>query len=278
MKRAILTWLFGALLLGVVSCSPQAFSMAVDMRQPSRSGLDLAGKSFAVVYLLNDQDQTNLFNANFANGFAEKLEDEYFGGRRRVSLFSIAKQEDAKDASKDTLVNLVMDVNADVVFLVDTPAFGTQDSEKLPFSVNVFAYDSMNRAEDKVYAYSGSNTVEVKDWDSSCRKAGYEAGNIFAPQWESERFSVIYFDGGGLWEKASTAAASFQWSDAIDCWLQLADTDNVQKRSCAEYDLALGCFMEGQYQLALEWLDRSDADMPVYMSKDLRKKIIERMK
>ena len=45
-----------------------------------------------------------------------------------------------------------------------------------------------------------------------------------------------------------------------------------------EYDLALGCFMEGQYQLALEWLDRSDADMPVYVSKDLRSKIKERMK
>ena len=240
--------------------------MAVDMRQPSRSGLDLAGKSFAVVYLQNGDEKTGEFNANFANGFAEKLEDEY------------SQQEGAKYASKDTLVNLVMDLNADVIFLVDMPAFGTQESEEVPFHVNVFAYDSMNRDEDKVYAYTGSNSVTAKDWETACNKAGYEAGNIFAPQWETERFSVIYYDTGGLWEKASIAAANFQWQEAIECWLELADTDNVQKRSCAEYNLALGCFMEGQYQLALEWLDRSDADMPVYVSKGLRSKIKERMK
>ncbi len=180
MKRAILSWLSGALLLGVVSCSPQAFSMAVDMRQPSRSGLDLAGKSFAVVYLQNGDEKTGEFNANFANGFAEKLEDEYFGGHRKVALYSIAQQEGAKYASKDTLVNLVMDLNADVIFLVDMPAFGTQESEEVPFHVNVFAYDSMNRDEDKVYAYTGSNSVTAKDWETACNKAGYEAGNIFA--------------------------------------------------------------------------------------------------
>ena len=165
MKRAILSWLSGALLLGVVSCSPQAFSMAVDMRQPSRSGLDLAGKSFAVVYLQNGDEKTGEFNANFANGFAEKLEDEYFGGHRKVALYSIAQQEGAKYASKDTLVNLVMDLNADVIFLVDMPAFGTQESEDVPFHVNVFAYDSMNRDEDKVYAYTGSNSVTAKGWE-----------------------------------------------------------------------------------------------------------------
>ena len=119
--------------------------MAVDMRQPSRSGLDLAGKSFAVVYLQNGDEKTGEFNANFANGFAEKLEDEYFGGHRKVALYSIAQQEGAKYASKDTLVNLVMDLNADVIFLVDMPAFGTQESEEVPFHVNVFAYDSMNQ-------------------------------------------------------------------------------------------------------------------------------------
>ena len=278
MKRTILSWLSGVLLLGVVSCSPQAFSLAVDLRQPSRSGLDLAGKSFAVVYLQNGDEKVGQFNTNFANGFAEKLDDEYFGGHAKVSLYTIDKREGDKYASRDSLVNLVMDVNTDVVFLVDTPFFGTQQGENLPFSVNVYAYDSMNRSEDKVYAYSGNNEVAVKDWETACHKAGYEAGNIFAPQWETERFSVIYFDSGGLWEKAAVAASEFNWSEAIECWLQLAGTDNVMKRSCAEYDLALGCFMQGQYELALEWLDRSDADMPVSTSKSLRSKIKERMK
>ena len=35
----------------LTSCDPQAFSMNIEMRYPSKSGIDLTGKSVAVVYL-----------------------------------------------------------------------------------------------------------------------------------------------------------------------------------------------------------------------------------
>ena len=57
--------------------------------------------------------------------------------------------------------------------------------------------------------------------------------------------------------------------------LRLDYSKNPEKRACAAYNIALGCFMSGLPDLALEWLDRSDKDQPISISKDLRKKIAE---
>ena len=50
------------------------------------------------------------------------------------------------------------------------------------------------------------------------------------------------------------------------------------KKACAEYNIAVACYMLGDYALALEWLDRSDADnnMPT-LSDAMRKRINARL-
>ena len=50
MKR-FLTFASAALMMA--ACSPQAYVMRLEMRNPSSSGLDLDNKSMAVVYLEN---------------------------------------------------------------------------------------------------------------------------------------------------------------------------------------------------------------------------------
>ena len=57
--------------------------------------------------------------------------------------------------------------------------------------------------------------------------------------------------------------------------MNLLDTNNPEKKACACYNIALGCFMMGQPALALEWLDRSDSETPISLSKELRTKIKE---
>ena len=49
------------------------------------------------------------------------------------------------------------------------------------------------------------------------------------------------------------------------------------KRSCAEYNIAIACLMLGDAELAIEWLDRSDADCNLPMSEALRKRISARL-
>ena len=66
MKR-ILT--FASVLVALVACSPQAYVMRLEMRNPSSSGLDLDNKSMAVVYLDNGTYRDSLFNNCFAFWF-----------------------------------------------------------------------------------------------------------------------------------------------------------------------------------------------------------------
>ena len=55
-----------ALLALVSSCAPQAFVVSPEMRGPSKSGLDLAGKSIGVVYLTDGNPRDEAFNASAA--------------------------------------------------------------------------------------------------------------------------------------------------------------------------------------------------------------------
>ena len=56
----------------VVSCGPSRHAIYLEMRYPSKSGLDLAGKVISVVYMENDDDQGNLFNESMADAFVPR--------------------------------------------------------------------------------------------------------------------------------------------------------------------------------------------------------------
>ena len=105
-------------------------------------------------------------------------------------------------------------------------------------------------------------------------KAGSQAASSFLSSWVQETFFVVYYDGAEkAWDSAAGHAYSFEWDKAIEDWMTLVNHRNAEKRACAAYNIALGCFMSGLPDLALEWLDRSDKDMPVNLSRDLRTKI-----
>ena len=94
----------------------------------------------------------------------------------------------------------------------------------------------------------------------------------FKSQWKHEQYSVAYFDSE-RWYKALEYADAYYWKQAMDIWLELLDTGDLLKRSCAAYNLAVASYMMGDYDLASEWLDRSDADNLLPMSESLRKRI-----
>lgn len=298
-------------LFALVSCAPQAFIVSPEMRGPSKSGLNLAGKSMAVVYLTDGDPRDTVFNASAAGGFASRLEEDYFGGEREIELFTAKGGDGTEYSSKDSLVNLVMETGKDVVFVIDTPVLGEptindpikvtdrampQDSAyvstaSVPFNTRIYVYDSMSK-EDKVYGFAGGRSFKVdvyndgktskdvlqsKVWNgiaSGAENAGYVAAKAFVSTWKSDDFYVIYYDGAqDAWDKGAEYAYSYKWKEAIAQWMTLLDSRNDEKKACAAYNIALGCFMCGQPSLALEWLDRSDSYTPVSLSKTLRLKI-----
>lgn len=298
-------------LMALVSCAPQAFVVSPEMRGPSKSGLNLAGKSMAVVYLTDDNTRGTAFNASAAAGFATRLEEDYFGGDREIELFTARADGGADYASKDSLVNLVMETGKDVVFLIDVPELGIpsvnepvrvtgrkvpEDSSyvsvaSVPFTTKIFVYDSMNK-EDKVFGFAGSRNFKVdvysdgkeskgeiindvwKDIAPGAEKAGYTAAGTFMSTWKQDDFHVIYYDGAeSAWDQGAEYAYSYKWKEAISQWTTLLKCKSDEKKACAAYNIALGCFMCGQPVLALEWLDRSDSYTPVSLSANLREKI-----
>lgn len=302
--------LFILFLLPAVSCGPLSFMMSVDMRQPSRSGLELGGKSFSVAYLDDGDPVDSAFIASVSEGFAQRLESEYFDGKPVIMIYNIDRQEGADYSSKDTVINVLMDTGSDVLFLFDAPELGevtlsaprkvetpaVRDSAyvveaSLPYSLRLYVYDSMN-SDDRVLAYTGTATANPVAYTgggepesvlvekalsavaSPAREAGAVAGGPFLPGWDEEDFTFIYYDSGQMaWVDAAVAAHDCRWQDAMDIWLELTDTGNLQRRSCAAYNIAVTFYILGRYDMAKEWLDISDADYPLHLSYDMRRKI-----
>ena len=72
-------------------------------------------------------------------------------------------------------------------------------------------------------------------------------------------------------------AEAYDWKGAMDQWFLLLNSNDPLRRSCAEYNIAVACYMLGDYSLASQWLDRSDADSKLpNMSDNLRKRIDSR--
>lgn len=301
--------------LVAVSCGPVASVVRVEMRQPSKSGLDLSGKTFAVAYLDDGTSVDSTFSASMAEGFAQSLESEYFGGNQAIMIYNIEKAAGADYSQKDSMVNVLMETGPDVLFLFDSPLLGEatiSDAQRVqtpvvrdsayvaeasvPYSVRLYVYDALDKS-DQVKIFSGSavaNPVAYTDGSDSEKEligkalasiggsangAGRIAGRPFFPVWSEENIPFVYFEMGPYrWTEALTAAHYYDWNTAIGIWTELTSTSNLQKRSCAAYNLAAAFYILGQYPLAKQWLDVSDKDYPLHLSYDLRKKISSKLR
>ena len=278
MKR-ILT--FASVVVALVACSPQAYVMRLEMRNPSSSGLDLDNKSMAVVYLDNGTYRDSLFNNCFADGLAQGLEKEYFEGKRSVDIYSAYQAEGEDYSSKDSLQSLVLRLNKDVIFLVDQPQFADGEGEKVDCKTAVYVYDSMN-PKDEVKRATMARVVTASDEEGSmlgsdAQVLGLGTAKPFLNTWTPESHSVIYFDGlNDKWEHALWLASEMRWEEAREIWMELAQHKDVLQASCAQYNTALACYMMRQYDLTLEWLDLSDKTQVVSLSQGLRKRILEK--
>lgn len=291
-----------------VSCGPSRHSIHVEMRHPSKSGIELAGKNISIIHLENDNTFSNRLGEGISDGLAYSIEQDNGTGEGSVGIYRMRVNQGGDYSSRDTLMNLLLDTGSDLVFLVDTLATGelvmggatsvagasSMDSSyistgSLPFTMKLYCYDGMNK-DDKVQTFSGSSVaVPVAYSDGrqsesvikekaveSLSELGFEAGTTisasFKAQWKHEQYSVVYFDST-QWIKALNYADAYEWKAAIDIWLKLLDTNDMLKRSCAAYNLSVATYMLGEYDLASEWLDRSDADNILPLSDALRKRI-----
>lgn len=302
MKRSLLSAIAAlSALVALQSCDPQAFSMNVEMRYPSSSGMSIDGKSVAVVYLNEDSAKDSVFNEYLANGFASAIEKNYFNGAEAVNLYKMPKVGGGVYSNADTLINLIVDTGCDIVFLFDAPEFGNVQIKEqktstsgtyypvsVPVAIKLYGFDSLS-GSDTVRVWTGTRMLSANMeaslgrqaaadslWNrigSSAENLGEVSARTFAPVWKEETYTFIYYESPEAWLTAAQYASDYKWNEAMKVWISLLDTNNTMKRSCAEYNIATACFLMGDNELALKWLNSSDEDYPISLSKTLRKRI-----
>ena len=302
MKRSLLSAIAAlSALVALQSCDPQAFSMNVEMRYPSSSGMSIDGKSVAVVYLNEDSSKDSVFNECLANGFASAIEKNYFNGAEAVNLYKMPKVGGGVYSNADTLINLIVDTGCDIVFLFDAPEFGNVQIKEqktstsgtyypvsVPVAIKLYGFDSLS-GSDTVRVWTGTRMLSANMeaslgrqaaadslWNrigSSAENLGEVSARTFAPVWKEETYTFIYYESPEAWLTAAQYASDYKWNEAMKVWISLLDTNNPMKRSCAEYNIATACFLMGDNELALKWLNSSDEDYPISLSKTLRKRI-----
>lgn len=273
--RALFSILSAVLLLS--SCGPSRHAIHVEMRHPSKSGIELSGKIISVVYVSGEDAQANAVNENMALSFASALEKDYQTGEGSVGLYGVDRKN-GNYAQKDSLVSLLMSTGSDLIFLIDTPQFGAKSTASIPVKVLLHCFDGMNK-EEKVQTFTG-NRVFAASSETEILEEASRAGKLlaesFAPQWKHEQYSIAYYDSI-KWYEALERAEQYDWKGAMDVWFEFLDSGDALKRASAAYNIAVACYMLGDFDLASQWIDRSDAEnkMPT-LSDSLRKRINER--
>lgn len=266
-----------------VSCSPQTYNFGVQMRYPSDSGLDIGDKSVALVYLSDGALRDSIVNDYVADGLARGLEEDFrrSGYSTGVDIYGIVS--DADYGCKDSLVSLVMRTEADVVILLGCPECTAQGSDKMQCRIGVWAYDSMSPV-DSVWTVSASGLIASSMEGGSmlasdAQHFGYNLSKTLVNKWRDETYGLIYYDSLDLrWEDAADKAVAMRWDEAMSVWMEMLGEDRSDAvKSCLAYNMALGCYMTGEYALASEWLDISDSMRPVSLSASLRARVKARM-
>ena len=291
MKKIVRILACAASLALMASCGPSRYAVHVEMRHPSRTGIDLADKNVSVICLTNDNTVGSAAGEAISEGFAKALENEYGTGEGSVGVYSVKALPGGDYASKDTLFNFLMDTGADLVFLLDTLTVGDSESQRtgtIPYSIRLYCFDGMDSSEN-VYAFGTGGTltpsyVITKDMSDAARQSlcseaktvGTNIASSFEPQWKHEQYSILYFETE-KWYDALARAASYDWTGAMNIWLDLAGSRDILKRSSAAYNISVACYMLGNYKLALEWLDMSDSESKLTFSDAMRKRINQRL-
>ena len=268
--------LFPLLALMAAACSPQVYSLQLDVRQPSLSGLDLARKTMAVVTM---EQEDSLFDRNCASAFAKALDSDYFGGQDVVELYTVPA---ADSVSLDMMHSLVMDTEADVVFVLSN-TLGAPDEveQKIPLKTSLGVYDSMG--EDKVHRFGGHTSFLPEKYEEGfpemAEKVGQRISNRFVSQWKTESFSLYYFDNmqAGQWEKALGYAYKGEYAKAIDVWAGLLDSGSEVSKAAACYNIAMAMYLLEDPYMASRWLDKADSLENLTLSPGLRKRIQARL-
>lgn len=295
----------------LAACSPETYSIYLDVRQPSASGMDLSRKSMAIVYMDGPSKVDSLLGAMSAASFAEAMEKDYFNGEEAIGTYVYPS---ADTVTVETMRSLIMDTGEDVVFLMKSFVGEPVDVSNIPYSkathpdsayvckarvpmkVNLYVYDSMGL--DTVKTYHGSTFANAAVFNSGIipqdnlndllkgrvpgiagESVGERISNRFIGGWATETFSFYWFDDSNAenWLSAIMKAQEGKFAEAIQGFEPFAKSKNKFKAAHACYDIAMCFYLLGDLDLSMKWLDEADKLENVSRTGSLRRRIINKL-
>ena len=282
-------------LMMLVGCAPSARYFNVDVKNGEYVDLPLEGKKVAVFSITTQSKADSIRCGKVALGVAEKIEEDRGMLSGEIPVYSVPKIEfrgfpsgfnnEIKSVDTTYLNSLMLNSGAQVLLFVDNLRFGQYSVKRgvtsneydnanvvIPYFVDFNAYDSFADSlllkiemKDSVYMQlvSGSamdgnvGGVIAGYLPEIAKKIGAKLGSYLSVQWETQERMLITFEGDSSWESAVLMAQDFKWQDAINAWMKLAESDNVKKSAYAAYNIAVGCEMLEQFDLARQWLEFS---------------------
>lgn len=263
----------------------------VYFRSPSGPAVDFAENiASSLAYSLEEdygggENSVGVYSLDF-NSVAD------YAGKEAMNYLNDDKTEAGTmfySSLRDSLNNLIIDTGSDVVFLLDSVDLSVVSYDSLKFSgiynkdsafvatagvlgsFHIFCLDGMDKEED-VKIFGGKNVVKQNVYLSgnedevsllektyaSLDDAGWKFGDkiskSFVSRWRREDVTYYYFDNED-WLKGLRYARYHQYSQAMDVWLSLVSSSSASAKGCASYNMAVTCYILGEYDLALQWLD-----------------------
>ena len=281
-------------MLAMAGCLPQARYFNVDVRSEEFVEIPIEGNSVAVFSIVSQNRHDSIRCSNVALGLAEKIEADRGLEKGDVAVYSIPKIEfrgfpsalNDKITDVDTvyLSQLMLKTGVQMFVFVDNLRFGqysipysvtSADFDNtnvlVPYMVDMNVFDPVNgktlyklELRDSIYMQMVSSVVTDKKVGAMISnylpeisgKIGQKLASHLSVQWETQERMLVSFDDA-KWEKACDMAQDFKWEEAIRIWMPLAESDNPKKSAFAAYNIAVGCEMLEQFDLARKWIEFS---------------------
>ena len=274
----------------VSSCSPIIYDIAVDIRRPAETAVNMEEKSIAIYVDPYERENStvrdSILNVSFASGIASRLEEYLALSEEAVYIYNHYPSRDSLP-SMEYIQSLSRQADSDIVILVDSVSisdFSLLENVALTASHDVqYMYALF---ESKISVYDGVTAetiakVNQKDtvyWELLSRtdlriasspegitrvislvapKVGADVASRFFPKWVTE-YRYLYIYGGASWNRAYNYAQAFEWDKAIEIWLAEVGRDDKYRAACAAVNIAVGCEMTDRPELALEWLESAE--------------------
>ncbi|MDR3350191.1 MAG: DUF6340 family protein [Prevotellaceae bacterium] len=113
---------------------------------------------------------------------------------------------------------------------------------------------------------AAQSLTELPSTAEAAQLAAAEAGKLYArrlaPYWLTvQRF--FFVPSHRDLQRAAALAENSEWNEAMKIWEQYAGHNNRKTAAQAAFNMALGCEVNGDYELSLEWLQYAEKLYPV---------------